>query len=52
MRTVTDEDTKDRTDREFVTPWLKFLWDTYRTALDVLRNNTKLELLYKVIIIF
>ncbi|ORZ38732.1 hypothetical protein BCR44DRAFT_1427697 [Catenaria anguillulae PL171] len=36
-----------RRDRDSVTSRLKFLWDAYRTVLDVLRNNARLELLYQ-----
>jgi translation initiation factor 3 subunit A len=45
---VSGEKGKDRSDREFVTPWFKFLWETYRTVLEILRNNSKLEALYAV----
>eukprot|EP01116_Phalansterium_solitarium_P006298 TRINITY_DN185_c0_g1_i1.p1 TRINITY_DN185_c0_g1~~TRINITY_DN185_c0_g1_i1.p1 ORF type:complete len:1214 (+),score=437.05 TRINITY_DN185_c0_g1_i1:175-3642(+) len=45
--TSSADDLKNRTDREVVTPWLKFLWDTYRNVLEILRNNNKLESLYQ-----
>lgn len=47
MSSVSGEQSKDRTDRAVVTPWLKFLWETYRTVLDILRNNARLEIMYQ-----
>ncbi|KAL7102540.1 hypothetical protein ACP275_08G126300 [Erythranthe tilingii] len=43
---VSGEKGKDRSDRELVTPWFKFLWETYRTVVEILRNNSRLEALY------
>ncbi len=48
MSYVSGEKGKERSDRELVTPWFKFLWETYRTVLEILRNNSKLESLYAV----
>ena len=46
LSVVSGEGARGRTDRQVVTPWLKFLWETYRTVLEILRNNPKLEQLY------
>ena len=47
LHAVSGEDDKDRSDRGIVTPWLKFMWETYRAVLDITRNNAKLDGLYQ-----
>ncbi|KAG8899724.1 eukaryotic translation initiation factor 3 subunit A, partial [Tulasnella sp. 403] len=47
---VSGDQNKDRTDRALVTPWLKFLWEAYRTALETLKNNNRLEAIYQQIV--
>ncbi|KAH7710345.1 eukaryotic translation initiation factor 3 subunit 10 [Aphelenchoides avenae] len=37
---------QDRMDRTVLSPWLRFLWDSYRNCLDLLRNNCFVEQLY------
>ncbi|KAJ7872334.1 hypothetical protein B0H14DRAFT_3565873 [Mycena olivaceomarginata] len=43
---VSGDQSKDRTDRTLVAPWLKFLWESYRTSLETLKNNARLEVLF------
>ncbi|KAJ3993272.1 hypothetical protein F5050DRAFT_1847521 [Lentinula boryana] len=37
----------DRTSRALITPSLKFLWESYRTSLETLKNNSRLEMIYQ-----
>ena len=46
LSTMTDEGDGDRSEREVLVPWLKFLWETYRSVLDILKTNSKLEKVY------
>jgi translation initiation factor 3 subunit A len=44
------EEAKDKADRELVMPWFRFLWENYRSILDICRHNVKLEGLYKLVV--
>jgi len=46
LNTVSDEDTQARTDRVMLTPWVKFLWESYRNILELTKNNQTFEKLY------
>lgn len=41
---------EQKADRELVAPWFRFLWEVYRTVLDILRHNAKLETLYREVV--
>jgi translation initiation factor 3 subunit A len=43
---VSGEDAQDRSDRTILTPWVKFLWESYCQCLELLRTNAHVETLY------
>lgn len=46
LSSVTTDDSTDRSNKEFFLPWLKFVWEAYRTVLELLKNNNRLETAY------
>ncbi|CAJ2671942.1 unnamed protein product [Trifolium pratense] len=46
MSYVSGEKGKDISDWELVIPQFKFLWESYKIVLDILRNNSKFEAVY------
>lgn len=46
MEAAGAEQTADRIDRQQVVPWMRFLWDIYRTVLDIVKSHVKLESVY------
>ncbi|CAJ0945535.1 unnamed protein product, partial [Mesorhabditis belari] len=43
MAVVSAAATQDRMDRAVLAPWLRFLWDSFRNCLELLRNNCQVE---------
>ncbi|OQR75789.1 eukaryotic translation initiation factor 3 subunit A-like [Tropilaelaps mercedesae] len=46
LSAVSSEGNQERSDRVLLTPWVKFLWESYRQCLELLRNNSRVERLY------
>ena len=46
LSSMTEEGAKDRTNREVVVPWLKFLWENYRAILELIYKIPKLDKTY------
>merc|ERR1719431_2270060 len=49
VKEVGHKQTQDRTDRKLLTPWVKYLWESFRQVLDLLRNNCRVEKLYHIV---
>lgn len=47
LKAVSGESSQDRADRDHLAPWLKFVWESYKQCLELLKNNNKVELLYQ-----
>ena len=47
LKAVSGESSQDRADRDVLAPWLKFVWESYKQCLDLLKNNNKIETLYQ-----
>jgi len=46
LRSVTGDNYEDRNERTQLQPYIKFMWESFRAILDLIRNRTKLELAY------
>ena len=46
LSTVSGEGVKERSDRVLLAPWVKFLWESYRNMMELLKNNNTIERLY------
>ncbi len=46
LKAVSGESSQDRADRDLTAPWLKFVWESYKQCLELLKNNNKVENIY------
>lgn len=46
LSAVSTDNATERSNKEFFLPWLKFIWEAYRTVIDLLKNNNQLEIPY------
>jgi len=46
LRSVSGDAFEDRNERTHIQPYIKFLWESFRAILDLVRNKPKLELTY------
>ena len=46
MSTMTEEGSKLRQERKTLVPWLVFVWETYRSVVELLRSSSRLEVVY------
>eukprot|EP01033_Poteriospumella_lacustris_P008642 gene8642-6221_t len=49
LSAMTEDGANDRTNREMVVPWLKFVWEVYRAAVELLSRITKLDKVYHIV---
>lgn len=46
LASVSTENAQGRLERVELIPWIKFLWEAYRSVLDIIRNYSKMEKTY------
>lgn len=47
IKSVNGYDARERIEKEMVFPWLKFMWESFRAVLELIKNKSKLETLYQ-----
>ncbi|KAL7287480.1 hypothetical protein TKK_0018580 [Trichogramma kaykai] len=50
LSAVSGNDDKSRSDRAVLTPWVRFLWESYCLCIELLKTNAHLEILYHTIV--